>query len=93
MTDQAMLVAQLEQARKELNGMPTLHCHIRDQKQCIDEYLQANINLRATNLLLEDDVRNLKSRANHLMDRITVLENEKAAILVPTDSKKSVQAA
>ena len=82
MSEQALKDAQLDQAQKELVTYKTIvrsmSGKIAAQKQCLEEYLDANTNLRSGNLLLEDDIKNLNTQHTSLIERIKVLEAENA---------------
>lgn len=67
-------ISQLKNMTRSMSGQ--LHA----QKQCIDEYLNANINLRSSNLLLEDDVKNLQNQIAQTNERLIELEKEKSQL-------------
>lgn len=79
---QAMQAAQLAQAQQECNQLKTMtrnmSAQLASQKQCIDEYMGCNITLRASTLLLEEDLRNLRAQLNQTIERLSVVEKEKA---------------
>ena len=85
MSDQnALHLAQLEQANQELvqlkNMTRSMSGQLHAQKQCIDEYLNANIMLRSSNLLLEDDVKNFQNQIAQTNERVVELEKEKSQL-------------
>lgn len=84
MSEQAMKDAQLAQALKENDSLKTysrnLSAQVASQKQCIEEFTNANIQLRANMLLLEDDVVALKNALAQHTDRISTLEKENGGL-------------
>lgn len=84
MSEQALQAAQLTQAQNECVQLKTMTRNMSGQlgaqKQCLDEFLASNVGLRAANLILEDDVRNLRAQVNQTVERVNVLEKEKAEL-------------
>ncbi len=82
---QAIQAAQLAQSQQECANLKVMTRNMSGQlgaqKQCLDEYLASNIALRSTNLLLEDDLKNLRSQINQTIERVNVLEKEKAELV------------
>lgn len=82
MTEQVLNLAKIESLEvQNLELQTTVHSlsgQLRAQKQCLDEMFQANIQLRASNILLEDLTRKLNHDLNMSQERLTVLEKEKA---------------
>lgn len=62
--------AQLQSTIKSWSG------HIRAQKQALDEYFNANVALKASNILLEDDVRKFTKDLEMANQRCLFLEKE-----------------
>lgn len=85
MSEQAMQAAQLAQAQQECNQLKTvvrtMSSQLGSQKQCIDEFVGCNIALRSSTLLLEEDINNLRTQINQTIERVKVLEREKAELL------------
>lgn len=84
MSDQAMKDAQLAQAIQEnaqlKSGSRNMSAQIASQKQCIEEYMNANIYLRSLTMLFEDDIKTLKHSLSQHAERIAVLEAENAEL-------------
>lgn len=95
MSEQALKDAQLAQLQQENANLKTYSRNVSaqaaSQKQCIDEYIHANISLRAVNLLQEEDVRNLKTSNTQFAERIAALEKENADIKAELDQLKNSQ--
>lgn len=78
--EQAMKAAQLANALQENNQLKAVvrqvsaQCHA--QRQCVEEYMNANINIRTAMLMLEEDNRNLSAQVNQHIARINALEAE-----------------
>ena len=84
MSEQALNDARLGQAQQQVSSLQTMtrsmSGQIAAQKECITNYVQANVTLRASNLLLEDDVIQSKNKILALEERIHGLEAEKVLL-------------
>lgn len=84
MSDLALKDAQLAQALKENEQLKVtsrnMSAQLMSQKQCIDEYINANICLRAMNLLHEEDLRLLRDAVGQHAERLKVLEKENSTL-------------
>jgi hypothetical protein len=89
MEHNALLEAQLTNAHNEIGSLRTimrsLSGQISAQRESLNEYLTANIHLRSGNLLLEDDVRNLKNQVNSYHEMIKSIEQDKTNLQMQID--------
>lgn len=85
MSEEALDKAKLQQLCSENNQLNnTVHAfsgQLRARKQVIDELFEANINLRSSNILMEDKIKQMQSEAQSLIARIQVLEKEKTDLI------------
>ena len=76
--------AQLDHLQKENSTLKSnIHSYsgqMLAQKQCLEEYLQANINLKAAIILNDVEMKNLNAQLTSSIERIQVLEKEKAEL-------------
>jgi len=93
--DLSVVTAQLNQAQQELASLRQMTRNMSGQmaaqKQCIDEYLNANINIRASNILLEDDVKNMRAQIAQNIERIQVLEKEKSELIAKIENPPVIE--
>jgi len=86
MSDQALKDAklvELEKQNAQLNQ--TVHMYsgqLRARQQAGVELFEANINLKASNLLFDEGIKKLQSENQALLERVQVLEKEKAELQV-----------
>lgn len=80
----ALLEAQVKSKDNELtqckNTIRSLSGNVGALTQLTNEFLQANIHLRSSNILLDDDARKYNVEKNSLLERINVLEKEKESV-------------
>jgi hypothetical protein len=72
--------ARLENSLKENTQLALINRQVSSQlraaRQCVEEYMNANINIRSSMLMLEEDVRNMNVQINQNITRIHALEQE-----------------
>jgi len=85
MSEQALKDAklvELEKQNAQLNQtVHTFACQLRARQQAGQELFEANIHLKASNILLEETVKKFQAENQSFLERVQILEKEKSDLL------------
>lgn len=82
---QTMQAAQLDNLRNENEALRKLarqySAQTKAQKKALDEYLTANINLKSSLILIEEDMNASQHKCSMLEERVKALESDKEDLI------------
>jgi len=85
----------LEQIQNENEQLRSQNRHVIAQlqamNQCLDEYKNANIGLRSSCILLEEDLKKAQQDVSSLTHRCNDLENDKASLKRELDQPSQIE--